>query len=181
MGSLKSNLQILDMVVKKAHFAQTLMKKYGWKEGAGLGKREQGRKIAVKVAMKMDTTGLGAKPGEEMANPWWAKDFNKHCKRVRRRNNDSECSDVSSDSDSSDSDDDMTQEYDNCGRKINSTRAVSTRIKNARRQFYNNFVSAGTLKGDPSIAKDVHSKKRRIQIRLKQLKQYKRKIRKSRT
>merc|ERR1712014_153347 len=80
-------------------------KKYGWTEGAGLGKREQGRKIAAKVAMKMDTTGLGAKPGEEMANPWWAKAFNKHCKRVRRRNNDSECSDVSSDSDSSDSDD----------------------------------------------------------------------------
>ena len=69
----------------------------------------------------------------------------------------------------------MTQEYDNCGRKINSTRAVSTRIKNARKQFYNNFVSAGTLKGDPSIAKDAHSKKRRIQIRLKQLKQYSRK------
>ena len=76
-----------------------------------------------------------------------------------------------------DSDDDMTQEYDNCGRKINSTRAVSTRIKNARKQFYNNFVSAGTLKGDPSIAKDAHSKKRRIQIRLKQLKQYSRKYR----
>merc|ERR1712076_220627 len=117
-------------------------------EGAGLGKNEQGRKIAVKVAIKMDTTGLGAKPGEEMANPWWAKAFNKHCKKIRRRNNDSECSEVGSDSDSSDGDDDTTQEYDNCGRKINSTGAVSIRIKNARKQFYNNFISAGNLKGD---------------------------------
>merc|ERR1712110_1038587 len=108
-----------------------------------------------------------------MANPWWAKAFNKHCKKIRRRNNDSECSEVSSDSDSSDSDDDTTQEYDNCGRKINSTRAVSIRIKNARKQFYNNFTSTGNLKGDPSIANDMHSKKRRIQLRLKQLKQYK--------
>ena len=164
------------MVVKKAHFAQTLMKKYGWSEGAGLGKREQGRQAPVKVLMKMDKTGLGAKPGEEMANPWWAKAFNKHCKKIRRRNADSEDSDVSSDSDSSDSDNETegVQEYDNVGRKINSTRAVSMRIKNARKQFYNNFISSGNLKGDPSIIRNADGRKRRIALRLKQLKQYSR-------
>ena len=160
---------------KKAYFAQNLMKKYGWKEGAGLGKREQGRKIAVKVAIKMDTSGLGAKPGEEMANPWWAKAFNKHCKKIRRRNNDSEDSNVSSDSDSSDSDDDTMQEYDNCGRKINNSKAVSLRVRNARKQFYNNFISAGNLKGEVRLKQDLHSKKRRIQLRLRQLKKYSRK------
>jgi len=162
------------MVIKKAQFAQNLMKKYGWSEGAGLGKREQGRHAPVKVSMKMDKTGLGSKPGEEMANPWWAKAFNKHCKKIRRRNADSEDSEVSSDSDS-DSVDDMggVQEYDNVGRKINSTRAVSMRIRNARKQFYNNFISSGTLKGDPSITRDRDAKKRRIALRLKQLKQYK--------
>jgi len=163
------------MVVKKAHFAQTLMKKYGWSEGAGLGKREQGRQAPVKVLMKMDKTGLGSKPGEEMANPWWAKAFNKHCKKIRRRNADSEDSDVSSDSDESDSEDENegAQEFDNVGRKINSKRAVSMRIKNARKQFYNNFISSGNLKGDPSIMRNADGKKRRIALRLKQLKQYK--------
>lgn len=57
-----------------ANFAKTQLLKYGWTEGKGLGKNENGIKEALKTKLKFNTEGLGHKPLEEVE--WWKSTFN---------------------------------------------------------------------------------------------------------
>merc|ERR1712080_111595 len=140
-------------------------KKKGWSEGVGLGKSLNGRKVPVKVSMKMDKIGLGNKSALNSVNPWWAKAFDKTAKRVRRRNNESDVSSQSSDSE--------IDEYDDLGQKINSSINNKRRIKNAKSQLYKSFVSAGVLKGDRIIT-DMVLYEKLIKKKLKILRRRKR-------
>lgn len=53
------------------------MKKFGWKEGSGLGKNENGMKEAIKVKIKNDSHGVGHNRGDEFTFHWWDHVFNK--------------------------------------------------------------------------------------------------------
>jgi len=58
-------------------FAQKEMQRYGWSEGKGLGRTENGMKNAIKVKLKNNTGGLGHDQGAEFSFHWWDHIFNK--------------------------------------------------------------------------------------------------------
>jgi len=58
-------------------FAQKEMQRYGWSEGKGLGRTENGMKSAIKVKLKNNTGGLGHDQGAEFSFHWWDHIFNK--------------------------------------------------------------------------------------------------------
>ncbi|XP_057654392.1 G patch domain-containing protein 4 [Diorhabda carinulata] len=57
-------------------FARKQLEKYGWSEGKGLGKNEDGISVALKPKLKFDNTGVGHNVGEQFTNNWWEKIFN---------------------------------------------------------------------------------------------------------
>ncbi|KAG7188670.1 hypothetical protein KM043_008293 [Ampulex compressa] len=57
-----------------ANFAKTQLMKYGWTEGKGLGKNENGITQALKPKLKFDTAGIGHKDTD--SNQWWETVFN---------------------------------------------------------------------------------------------------------
>lgn len=63
--------------MSQSRFAQKELKKFGWKEGSGLGKNENGMKEAIKVKIKNDSYGVGHNRGDEFTFHWWDHVFNK--------------------------------------------------------------------------------------------------------
>lgn len=63
--------------MSQSRFAQKELKKFGWKEGLGLGKNENGMKEAIKVKIKNDGHGMGHNRGDEFTFHWWDHVFNK--------------------------------------------------------------------------------------------------------
>ncbi|CAH1980392.1 unnamed protein product [Acanthoscelides obtectus] len=57
-------------------FARKQLEKYGWSEGKGLGREEDGISTALKPKLKFDKAGLGHNIGDEYKNNWWEKVFN---------------------------------------------------------------------------------------------------------
>lgn len=58
-------------------FSQKELHKYGWKEGKGLGKVENGIESAIKVKRKNNKGGLGHDHGSDFSFHWWDHIFNK--------------------------------------------------------------------------------------------------------
>ncbi|KAJ8959101.1 hypothetical protein NQ318_022358 [Aromia moschata] len=58
------------------NFARKQLEKYGWSEGKGLGKNEDGISSPLKPKLKFDNTGVGHVAGEQFTNNWWEKLFN---------------------------------------------------------------------------------------------------------
>lgn len=71
-------------------FAKSQLMKYGWTEGKGLGKHENGMAEALKTKLKLDKTGIGHKDKE--LNNWWEIAFNKAANNIKV---DSQINDVS--------------------------------------------------------------------------------------
>ncbi|KAK2584712.1 hypothetical protein KPH14_007045 [Odynerus spinipes] len=63
-----------------ANFAKAQLLKYGWTEGKGLGKNENGITEALKPKLKFNTEGLGHKSLEEVN--WWESAYNNAVKNV---------------------------------------------------------------------------------------------------
>ncbi|KAK9892960.1 hypothetical protein WA026_023017 [Henosepilachna vigintioctopunctata] len=57
-------------------FARKQLEKYGWKEGQGLGKNEDGISQPIKPKLKFDNAGVGHDHGAEFTNKWWETLFN---------------------------------------------------------------------------------------------------------
>src|SRR5688572_2503338 len=63
---------------KPSEFSLNLLKKYGWKEGEGLGIQKQGNSTYITVAKKNDTHGVGLEANSEFnssSNNWWEHSF----------------------------------------------------------------------------------------------------------
>lgn len=56
-------------------FAEDQLKKFGWKEGDGLGRNNQGESLPVKVSFKFDTAGVGFNLSDQFTNNWWENLF----------------------------------------------------------------------------------------------------------
>jgi len=63
-------------------FGRNQLVKYGWKEGKGLGKHENGIAKAIKPLLKFDTTGVGYDSGKEFSYHWWDHIFNSAAKNI---------------------------------------------------------------------------------------------------
>ncbi|XP_030764226.1 G patch domain-containing protein 4 [Sitophilus oryzae] len=57
-------------------FARKQLEKYGWEEGKGLGRNEDGISSALKPKLKFDNAGVGHDVGEQFTNNWWERLFN---------------------------------------------------------------------------------------------------------
>lgn len=63
-------------------FAKKQLEKYGWKEGQGLGKNEDGISAAIKPKLKFDNAGIGHEQGKEFTNNWWERIYNNALENV---------------------------------------------------------------------------------------------------
>ena len=96
-------------------FGERMLKTFGWEEGKGLGKAEQGMSTAIEIRKKDDQIGVGFGPDRNW-NAWWENAYEEAAKGVRvasgagssRRchGSDKGC-DSSDDSDSSDDDEEV--------------------------------------------------------------------------
>ncbi|XP_049283049.1 G patch domain-containing protein 4 [Anopheles funestus] len=57
-------------------FAKSVLQKYGWKEGCGLGKNMNGITVPIKARLKKDNSGLGANELQEATSNWWERVYN---------------------------------------------------------------------------------------------------------
>ncbi|XP_014220054.1 G patch domain-containing protein 4 [Copidosoma floridanum] len=62
-----------------AEFAKAQLQKYGWIEGKGLGKNENGITQALKPQLKFDTSGVGHKDSDYQ---WWSSVYNKAASNI---------------------------------------------------------------------------------------------------
>ncbi|KAK0060235.1 G patch domain-containing protein 4 [Biomphalaria pfeifferi] len=69
----------------QSEYAKRLLKKQGWKEGSGLGKKEHGIADPIKVTLKMDKTGVGHDPGKEFTDHWWLRVFNEAAQKIGKK------------------------------------------------------------------------------------------------
>ncbi|XP_071435689.1 G patch domain-containing protein 4 [Pithys albifrons albifrons] len=58
-------------------FAETQLRRHGWRRGQGLGKRQDGIAEAIRVKVKCDTAGVGHDAAEPFTFHWWDHVFNK--------------------------------------------------------------------------------------------------------
>ncbi|XP_011191388.1 G patch domain-containing protein 4 [Zeugodacus cucurbitae] len=64
-------------------FARKILNKYGWKDGEGLGKNNNGIVKPLKASMKFDNAGLGSdQAASDFNNHWWERVFNEAAKNV---------------------------------------------------------------------------------------------------
>ncbi|XP_053680914.1 G patch domain-containing protein 4 [Anopheles nili] len=54
-------------------FAKNILNKYGWKEGEGLGRNNNGIKAPIKANLKFNTAGFGANQSADVTNTWWKR------------------------------------------------------------------------------------------------------------
>ncbi|CAL7950724.1 unnamed protein product [Xylocopa violacea] len=66
-------------------FAKSQLMKYGWTEGKGLGKHENGITQALKPKLKFDTVGMGHRDKEW--NNWWESGFNEAANSIMVESN----------------------------------------------------------------------------------------------
>ncbi len=99
-----------------SEFALRQLKKFGWKEGDGLGKNLQGRSERILVKKKVDGSGIGMSrsDAEAAAAQWWNDAFKNAAKSINvpgsSSSGDGSSSSSSSDDSDSDSDDDSEDE-----------------------------------------------------------------------
>jgi len=65
------------------NFAKKMLEKYGWKEGSGLGKDEQGMATALKPRLKSGKEGMGYELGKDLTDTWWTKAYSDSLRRVQ--------------------------------------------------------------------------------------------------
>ena len=63
-------------------FAERQLKKYGWTEGEGVGKSNQGIAEPIKASFKFNNQGVGYDQAEEFTSNWWEHLFNHTAKKI---------------------------------------------------------------------------------------------------
>ncbi|GBM14281.1 G patch domain-containing protein 4 [Araneus ventricosus] len=63
-------------------FARKQLEKYGWKDGKGLGKEENGISQPVKTVVKNNKHGIGHDNSNILTSRWWCDVFNKAAQQI---------------------------------------------------------------------------------------------------
>ncbi|ODM96092.1 G patch domain-containing protein 4 [Orchesella cincta] len=69
-------------------FARKQLEKFGWKDGSGLGKNEQGMLTAIKPTLKVGKEGMGFDFSKELVDTWWTRAYDDSLKRINVDEND---------------------------------------------------------------------------------------------
>ncbi|XP_059062604.1 G patch domain-containing protein 4 isoform X1 [Achroia grisella] len=64
-------------------FARKMLEKYGWTDGKGLGKHENGISEALKPKLKRSVTGVGHDAASEFNEHWWSQLYDKAAGNVQ--------------------------------------------------------------------------------------------------
>lgn len=64
-------------------FARRQLEKYGWKDGKGLGKNENGISEALRPKLKRSVTGIGHDAASEFNDHWWEKLYDKAATNIQ--------------------------------------------------------------------------------------------------
>ncbi|KAM0736635.1 G patch domain-containing protein 4 [Formica fusca] len=137
-----------------ANFAKTQLLKYGWKEGKGLGKNENGLKEAIKPTLKFDNAGIGY--NENNSEHWWETLYDNAAKNIKVDLHDNEVS---------------LSTINNSNIIDAWTTVSSKKSKKTEQQKYGNFLKTSTLHNgcliqDTSMEKEEETAKDSIYIPL---------------
>ncbi|XP_050437379.1 G patch domain-containing protein 4 [Adelges cooleyi] len=71
-------------------FGENILRKYGWTQGKGLGKNEDGIKAPVKPSLKFDQAGVGYDKAnaESYGDKWWSRMYNDSASALDVKNED---------------------------------------------------------------------------------------------
>jgi hypothetical protein len=58
-------------------FGETILRKYGWTQGKGLGKKEDGIAAPVRASLKFNHSGIGydTANAESYGDKWWTRTY----------------------------------------------------------------------------------------------------------
>lgn len=112
------------------NFAEKILSKYGWKEGQGLGKNNDGISQPLRANLKFDNAGLGVDKADEFNNHWWERVFNEAANNVEIKKDGDK---ISVNRKNKESVEITTKEY--------SVR----KLKKKKLDSYDNFLSSSTL------------------------------------
>ncbi|XP_070151277.1 G patch domain-containing protein 4 [Polyergus mexicanus] len=111
-----------------ANFAKTQLLKYGWKEGKGLGKNENGLTEAIRPTLKFDNAGIGY--NENNSEHWWEALYDNAAKNIKVDSHDNE----------------VSLSTINNSNIIDAWNTVSSKkSKKTEQQKYGNFLKTSTL------------------------------------
>lgn len=137
-----------------ADFAKAQLLKYGWKEGKGLGKNENGLTKALKPTLKFDNAGIGY--NETNSEHWWEALYDNTIKNVKVEMHEDKIS---------------LSKINNSNTIDDSSTISSKKNKKTEQQKYGNFLKSSTLLNghliqDISIEKEEKTAKDSIYIPL---------------
>merc|ERR1719230_682798 len=68
----------------ESDFGRRILMKYGWEEGKGLGRNQEGRSECIQAVRREDKKGLGAESqnNKKEWDNWWADCFNSVAKKI---------------------------------------------------------------------------------------------------
>jgi len=71
-------------------FGETILRKYGWSQGKGLGKKEDGIAAPVRSSLKFDQTGIGydTANAESYGDKWWTRTYDDAASGLNVKNKD---------------------------------------------------------------------------------------------
>lgn len=67
-------------------FGEKQLRKYGWSDGKGVGKNEQGIINPIKPSLKFDSAGVGFNHSDEFTLNWWEHLYNKSAQNIDKQN-----------------------------------------------------------------------------------------------
>ncbi|EFN72261.1 G patch domain-containing protein 4 [Camponotus floridanus] len=137
-----------------ADFAKAQLLKYGWKEGQGLGKNENGLTKALKPTLKFDNAGIGY--SETNSEHWWEALYDNTIKNVKVEMHEDKIS---------------LSKINNSNTIDDSSTISCNKSKKTEQQKYGNFLKSSTLLNghliqDISIEKEEKTAKDSVYIPL---------------
>jgi hypothetical protein len=123
-------------------FGRRIMEKYGYKEGEGLGKSNNGITTAVKASFKFDQNGLSAANEKSTNDHWWSRIYKEAASNLNV--------------DCNESGDIAIETVDKEGVEITNKSYSMKKLKQSGVTLeYGNFLKSATLLADVGVEKEL--------------------------
>lgn len=153
----------------KSDFGLKILKKFGWEEGRGLGKNEDGREECIQQLRRDGNAGLGSHKqtsSEHEWQNWWSDVFNTAAKRIAEKTSESRPRAKAWDfADPESSDSDTEDDEDSAPRvtAIKSASRMAGKLRRVLRQEQPQAVPAKEFASTPMSSSSATTKKRKFE------------------